>query len=439
MVDFLPARICLLLLGLCVSAATVAAPDIQHWLTKNGARVYFVAAHELPMVSISLAFDAGSARDPGNRLGLAHLTNTLMEEGAGDRSGEQISEGLESIGAQLQSNNGRDMSVFELRTLSDPNVLDTSVGILGDVIGRPQFPAAALERERDRVLVALQRQQQSPRDLVRQVFFKSLFAGHPYSKPPMGEAEGVKAIVRQDLIDFHRRYFVAANGVVAIVGDLNRQRAEQIAQRLVAALPRGGAAPGMSDVSQPAGPRESSIDFPSQQSHLLMGQPGVARGDPDYFPLYVGNHILGGSGLISRLAVEIREKRGLAYSAYSYFVAMRARGPFAVGLQTRNDQLETAADIAAQTLVRFVEQGPTAQELEAAKKNITGGFPLLIDSNSKIADYLMHIGFYELPLNYLQEYPANIEAVTVDDVTDAFRRRVDPKRLVRVIVGDNSG
>lgn len=432
-------RLGLLLLGLHVSNGASAMPEIQNWLTTNGARVYFVETHELPMASISLAFDAGSARDPGDKLGLAHLTNILMEEGAGDLSGEQISEELESIGAQLQSTNGRDMSVFKLRTLTEPDVLATAVGILADMLARPHFPDAALDRERDRLLVALERQKQSPRALVKRAFYKNLFAGHPYSKPPTGEEDGIKAIVRQDLIDFHREYFVTANGIVALVGDLSRQQAEDISQQLVDLLPKGRAAPRMPSVPELTAAREKMIDFPSHQSHLLMGQPGISRGDPDYFPLYVGNHILGGSGLISRLAVEIREKRGLAYSAYSYFVPMRDRGPFAIGLQTRNDQRQLAVGIASETLTRFVEQGPTEEELVAAKRNITGGFPLLLDSNKKIADNLMQIGFYNLPLNYLLEYAAKIQAVTSDDVADVFRRRVDPTRLVRVIVGGESG
>ncbi len=432
-------RLSFLLFALCFSTGSLAVPEIEHWLTNNGARVYFVETHELPMVSISLAFDAGSARDPDGKLGLAHLTNVLMEEGAGDLSGEQISEGMESIGAQFQSNNGRDMSVFELRTLTEPNVLATAVGILTDVLARPHFPNAALDRERERLLVALEREKQSPRALVKRAFYKNLFVGHPYSKPPTGEEDGIRAIGRQDLIDFHQEYFVATNGVVAVVGDLSRKQAEHISQQLVDFLPTGRAAPRVSTVPELAGARERVINFPSQQSHLLMGQPGMSRGDPDYFPLYIGNHILGGSGLISRLAVEIREKRGLAYSAYSYFLPMRDRGPFAIGLQTRNDQRQIAVEIAKETLTRFVEQGPTEEELEAAKRNITGGFPLRLDSNKKIADNLMQIGFYNLPLNYLQEYSAKIQAVKSDDVVNAFRRRVDPARLVRVIVGGNSG
>ncbi len=428
-------RIGLLLLSLIVSAHALAVPEIETWRTANGARVYFVETHEIPMVSISLAFDAGSARDPVDKLGVAHLTNGLMEEGAGDLSGEQIADRLESVGAELGSENGRDMSVFNLRTLSGPVELDTSVGILAEVLARPRFPDAALQRERNRLLVNLQRVQQSPRAVAERAFYRRVFNGHPYAKPPNGEEQGVRAIRRDDLLDFYHRYFTAENGIIALVGDLSRGRARELADRLFGGLRRGDPAARVPRVPDLTSKLEEMIEFPSQQSHILMGQPGVTRKDPDYFPLYVGNYILGGSGLISQLAVEIREKRGLAYGVSSYFRPMRERGPFIIGLQTRNNQRGLAISLIHDTLAEFVDQGPTQEELQAAIKNITGGFPLNIDSNTKIAGYLMSMAFYGLPLNYLDDYPEKIKAVTVQMIKDAFRRRIDPARLVHVIVG----
>jgi zinc protease len=168
-----------------------------------------------------------------------------------------------------------------------------------------------------------------------------------------------------------------------------------------------------------------------------MGGPGMSRRDPDYFSLYVGNHILGGGGLVSRLNEEIREKRGLSYSVYSYFSPMRRKGPYVLGLQTRNDQVGQALEIARETVKRFIKEGPTAEELEAAKKNITGGFPLRIDSNAEIVEYIAMIGFYGLPLDYLDTFSANVEAVTREQIRDAFRRRVVPDRMVTVVVGGN--
>lgn len=423
------------LLLLFVSLNAAAIPDIQHWRTKNGARVYFVAAHQIPMVQLSMAFDAGSARDPSGKLGLAHLTNLMLDEGAGSRGGDAIAEQLESVGAEFSSENGRDMSVVELRTLSEREMLDTAIGVFADVVTEPTFPESALAREKERALIRLKQQQQTPQQLVQREFFATLFAGHPYAKPVDGDEAGVQALTRDDLVRFHKRYFAGANAVLVIVGDLSRTDAERVAKRVIGALPRGEAAPKIAAVSDPSRASEKRIEFPSQQSHILIGQPGVSRKDPDYYSLYLGNHILGGSGLVSRLSVEIREKRGLAYSVYSYFVPMRQRGPYIIGLQTRNDQSIYASQLARETVERFVSDGPTEAELDAAKKNITGGFPLNLDSNRKIAGSLLNIAFYELPLDYLQTYTKKIEELTTKQVRDAFRRRVDPKRLVHVVVG----
>ena len=423
---------------LAVSVSAVAVPEIQTWRTENGARVYFVETHEIPMVQISVAFDAGSARDPVDRPGLAHLTSAMLDEGAGDSSGDFIAQRLESVGAVFGSDNGRDMSIAELRSLSDPKMLDVAVDVFADIVARPRFPEDALAREKDRALVRLAQRKQSPQEVAQTEFYASLFRTHPYASPPEGEEAGIKALVRADLLDFHKRYFTGGNAVVAIVGDLTRRDAQAVAATIVGGLPAGKPAPPLGSVNTLERATAKNIEFPSTQSHVLLGQPGVSRGDPDYFPLYVGNHVLGGSGLVSRLSVEIREKRGLAYSVYSYFVPMRELGPYLIGLQTRNDQIPVALEVVQDTVERFVAEGPTEAELEAAKKNITGAFPLNLDSNKKIAGNVLNIAFYGLPLDYLNTYTENIERVTRDQVRDAFKRRVDPKRLVRVIVGGDN-
>ena len=179
------------------------------------------------------------------------------------------------------------------------------------------------------------------------------------------------------------------------------------------------------------------IEYPSAQTHILVGQPGVKRGDSDYFPLYVGNHILGGGGMVSRLFSEVREKRGLSYSAYSYFSPMLFKGPFVAGLQTKTEQVDEAISVLLENIKNYITDGPTEEELVAAKKNITGGYPLRIDSNSKILNYVVVIGYYKLPFDYLDTFNSNVEAVTVDSIKDAFKRRINPDKLVVVKVGSS--
>lgn len=418
-----------------VALSVQAAPEITSWQTDKGARVLFVEAHDLPMVDIRLVFDAGGARDAG-AAGLARLTNALLDKGAGGLNADQIAEGLESRGAVLGGGSERDMAWLSLRSLSEPALLKSALSLFGKIVTEPQFPSQDFERERQRMVVAAQLRSQKPGAIAEQAFYRLIFGDHPYASEPGGTQSSLAALTLLQVRAFYRRYYTAANAVVAIVGDLTSAQARRIAAQLVDGLPAGEPAPALPAVAELTAALEKFIRHPSTQSHVLMGQPGDYRGDPDYFPLYVGNHILGGSGLVSRISEEVREKRGLSYSAYSYFYPMARKGPYVLGLQTRNDKRDEALKVLRQTLERFVEDGPDANELEAAKKNITGGFPLRVSSNGKIVEYLAVIGFYHLPLDYLETFTGKVEAVTLEQIRDAYRRRVHPERMVTVIVGD---
>jgi zinc protease len=411
-----------------------AMPEIQHWRTANGARVYFVPAPELPIVDVRVVFDAGSARD-GDKPGLAVLTNALLDSGTETLSVNAVAERLDDVGARLGAGAMRDMAWLSLRSLSGADYLLPGLDTVSQLLREPAFKPESLERERNRLFAALQGRNQSPGDLAQEAFFKALYGDHPYASPPEGNETSLNAITREDLLNFHQRYYVAANAVVAIVGDLNRGGAEKLATTLVGQLPVGEAAPPLPAVEPVPEARTIRISHPSSQSHILSGQVGVARGDPDYFSLYLGNHVFGGNGLVSKLSEEIREKRGLSYSVYSYFSPMRQAGPFIMGLQTRNDQVNEAIQVMDTTLDSFVKNGPDSEALQAARQNITGGFALRTDSNSKIVQYLAAIGFYGLPLDYLQTFTAKIDALSQEQVSDALERRLRPDRLITVIVG----
>jgi zinc protease len=421
-------------LWLFAATASQASPAIQSWDSPSGARVLFVQAAELPMVDVRVVFDAGSARD-GARSGLAGMTAAMLSQGAGDWDADALAERIESVGARLSASADRDMATVSLRTLTRQPAMDTAVETLATVLSAPTFNANDLERVRRNQLVSLRQDEESPRTVGQKALYRKVFGDHPYGTDPGGTAETISALSREDLIAFHRDYYTSANAVVAIVGALERAQAEALAERITAGLPRGARPaplPSVADLSQGI---VEQIAFPSSQTTVIAGQPGMRRGDPDYFVLYVGNHILGGSGLVSLLMEEIREKRGLSYSTYSYFQPLAQPGPFLMGLQTKNDQAGQAREVMLDTLRRFIANGPTAAELTAAKKNITGGFPLRVASNSDIVAYLAMIGFYGLPLDYLDRFTARIEAVTAEQIRDAFSRRLDPDRLAIVVVG----
>ncbi|MCU7941502.1 MAG: insulinase family protein [Candidatus Thiodiazotropha sp. (ex Cardiolucina cf. quadrata)] len=420
--------------GLLLAGWATAAPQIETWQTANGAKVLFVEAPEIEMVDVRIVFDAGSARD-GGKQGVTSFTNSLLSEGAGDWNAYQIAERIEGVGAQLETGSLRDMAWVSVRSLTESKALSTTLETLAAVVAEPRFTDEDIERQRQSILAGLVQDEQSPGSLGKKRLYQLVFGDHPYAGDPGGSIGSVKAITRKDIVATHKRLYVAKNAQVAIVGAVSRQQAESIADRVTGGLEPGQAVPKLPPVRPLQAAVDEQIPFPSTQSHLYIGQPGMRRGDPDYFTLYVGNHILGGSGLVSLLSHEVRQKRGLSYSVYSFFLPMRQIGLFQMGLQTKNDQAGEALQVVRETLKRFIKKGPTEKELEAAKQNITGGFPLRIASNGKIVEYLAVIGFYDLPLDYLDSFTDKVTAVTREQIQDAFQRRIDPDRLVRVQVG----
>jgi zinc protease len=423
-----------LLLLLVTAAPAGANPAIERWETGNGLKVYFMEAPALPMLDMRIVFRAGSARD-GEAAGLARLTNGLLNAGAGEWDADTIAERFESVGAQYSADALRDMAFARLRSLTEEDWLETALETFTAVLGDPRFPERDLERARRQTLVALDAEAQNPGAVAQRAFFEAVFGDHPYATPPLGTADSVRAITRAQVQAFHREFYVARNGVLVLVGGVDRTQAEAIAERVAAVLPEGRQAPAVPEVAPLDEARTVRVAFPSEQAHVFVGQPGMRRADADYFPLYVGNHVLGGGGFTSQLFEEVRGRRGLAYSVYSYFMPMEMDGPFIMGVQTEVSQAEEARQVMLDTLVRFREQGPTAAELRASRRNITGGFPLRTASNSAMVDNMAMMGFYELPLDYLERFNERVEAVDEHAIRDAFQRRVDPERLVTVIVG----
>lgn len=431
---FIKSLVPTVLLSLLIYSNAQANPDIQTWTTDNGARVYFVHSPEIPMVDMRVVFDAGAARD-GDKSGLALLTNGLLGEGAAGWNANQIATRFESVGAQFGNSTQRDMTAISLRTLSEKKIFGNAVELFSQILNQPDFPGSAFAREQRRLLAGLQQQKQQAGALAQKAFYRAVFRDHPYHSQPSGNEESVNELSVQDLKDFYAQYYVARNAVFAIVGAIDRKAAEQLANKVVGSLPEGTAAEPLPQVANLRQENEIRIQHPSAQTHILMGQPGMHRGDPDYFPLYVGNHMLGGSGLIARLSNEVREKRGLAYSTYSYFAPMRKNGPYTIGVQTKNESAQETLQVLRDTVATFINEGPTAEELEASKKNITGGFPLRISSNGKIIDYIAMIGFYQLPLDYLETFNDKVQAVSVEDIKSAFQRRIKLDKMVTVMVG----
>ncbi|RDH82948.1 MAG: peptidase M16 [endosymbiont of Galathealinum brachiosum] len=432
----------LVTLGLLfVQGLVFASPDIQHWQTENGADVYFVPSNDIPMVDVRIVFDAGSARDSevGNNLaGTAIMTNGLLSEGAAGDDAQVLAEKFEAVGASFSNGSLKDMAWLSVRSLRDDRYLQPALINLKNILSLPDFSKASFKREIERLKISVKAGKQSPATIASLRFYAELYGDHPYAQPSEGTDESLKKIKLNHLKAFYKKYYVAKNAVIGIVGQLTTEEAKKIAADLVADLPAGEHAKKLPEVKALTEAKTIHIDFPSRQSSVMMGQVGMARGDVDYYALYLANHAFGGSGFGSRLMQEVREERGLAYSVYSYYSPMHAQGPFMIGLKTRNDQLEQAMGIINLELKKYVNEGPEQDELQDSLKNITGGFPLRIDSNKKIVEYLSVIGFYDLPLDYLDTFVGSVNQQDKIKVDDALKRRVHPDKMLTVIVGAKS-
>ena len=429
-------RMALFLLVAVSSAPTHALLPIQSWQTSVGSRVLFVESRDLPMLDISVEFPAGSAFDSASKSGRAALTNHMRELGAGGLSEDEISKRAADVGARLGAQFDIDRAGSHLRTLSSARERELAVDLLARVLQQPEFPAQAIEREKQRMIASVKEADTKPEVLANRAFNRLVYRDHPYGLRSSGEAETLKSLTREELVEFYATHYVAEQAVVAIVGDISRADAQQLAERLTKGLPRArGQAAALPSVTELERASSTVVAHPASQAHILIGAPGISRSDPDHFTLFVGNYVLGGGGFSSRLNEEVRQKRGLAYSVYSYFAPMMREGLFQIGLQTQGDQAQAALKVIMDTLRDFLERGPTEQEVAEARNNIIGGFPLRIDSNRKIHDYLALIGFYRLPLTYLDDFVKNVEKVSVADVRAAFARHLHIERLVTVMVG----
>lgn len=417
-----------------ISCPANSIVKIEHWKTTQGSPVFYVANKNLPLVDIRIVLDAGSARD-GQQYGLASLTSAMLSNGAGTWNADEIARRFADVGARFETDVSRDMSLLSLRTLSEEKPFNQALQTLQVILTQPTFNLADFKREKNITLAGLKRTEESPHAIAKIEFFKILYQNHPYAHPVAGTTKKVLKLSTSDLNNFYTKYYISNNAMVVIVGDLNKQQAIKTAEFLTANLKINTKPAALIDAGLNKLGVKKHIEFASSQTHILAGMLGMHRKDPDYFSLYVGNYILGGSGLVSRLFKEVRDKRGLAYSAYSYFLSMSKKGVFALNLQTRSDQTKKATQILQKTLVDFIKIGPTEEELLAAKKNIIGGFALRFDTNSKLTDYVALIGFYKFPLDYLHKFRQQVEAVTVTSIKDAFKRRVIPEFINTVTVG----
>ena len=428
--------------ALFASNSAWALLPIQHWTEANGAKVYLVESPVIPMVDVQIDFDAGSRRDPAGQSGLANAVAAMASKGvkaSGDAPAldeNALGEAWADLGASFDAGADNDALHYALRSLTDAPLLDRAARLAARQIAEPSWSNDIWQRDRARWVASIKESNTRPATVAAHAFNAAVYGNHPYGARTTEET--LARIGVADMQAFHQQSVAACRAKVSIVGAVTRAQAQTLVATLLSRLPATASCaplPPVPEVAALTAPSEQNIPFVSAQAHVMIGQPGFTRRDPDFLALLVGNHILGGGGFVSRLTNEVREKRGLSYSVYSYFAPGLHAGAFTVGLQTRPDQAAQAVKVSRDVIAKFVADGPTEAELRAAKDNLIGGFALRIDSNKKLLGNVANIAWNDLPLDYLDHWTDRVEALTVAEVRAAMARKLQPDRMVTVVVG----
>lgn len=427
--------------GVFFSKFALAGLPVERWTLPSGAQVSLVQSPAIPMVDARIDFDAGSRRDPAAQAGLAQGLARMLGKGVAARGDapaldeNQLGEAWADLGASFEPQAEPDRLGVTLRSLTEPDLLARAAALAARQLGEPALDPAVWTGERARFVAELREADTRPATLASNDFMRAIYGSHPYGQ--ITTPETLARIEAADLRAAHARGFAPCHARISIVGALDRAQADALATQLLSRLDARAcpALPALPAVQPLNRARDIAVPLASAQAHVRVGQPGIARSDADYFPLLVGNYVLGGGGFVSRLMEEVRQKRGLSYSVYSYFQPLRQSGPFVIGLQTRPDQAAQAVAVVHQVVADLVARGPSAEELDAAKKALIAGLPLRIDSNRKLLDNIAAMAWYDLPADYLDTWAARVQAVTLEQVKASMARVLKPEAMVTVVVG----
>lgn len=423
-------------LALLAAPAAQAAADIREHVSPGGVPFWLVEERTVPMVAVEIAFDGGAVTDPAPQAGAANFLSAMLDEGAGELDSVAFSAQAQLLAANFSFSASRDAFSVSARMLSDN--LDASVELLRLALNAPRFDAEPLARVRAQILSGLRSDETDPDTLASKAWFRAAFPDDPYGRPTEGTLETVAALTADDLRAAHARLLTRGGAHVGVVGAIDAAGAGRMLDALLGALPTEAPA-RLPMVTAAPPPGIAVVPFDAPQSTVIFGHDGPLRDDPDFIPAFVMNHILGGGGFSSRLTTEVREKRGLAYSTYAYLAPLDRAGLYLGGVGTANARVAESLDVIRAEWRRMAEQGVTGAELEAAKRYLTGAWPLRFDSNAKIAGVLVDLQRDGFGPEYVVERNALVEAVTVEDVARAARRWLKPEALRFVVVGQPEG
>jgi zinc protease len=414
-----------------------AAMNIQTIKSPGGIEAWLVEEHSVPLISLRYAFGGGNSQDPEGKEGVANFITAMMDEGAGDIKSEDYQERMEDIAMRMSYDDSKDSLYGSFETLSANR--DKAVALLKLSVQKPRFDTDAVERIRQQLVANLIYADKDPEKVAMREWYAQAFAGHPYARPSSGTVASVTKITHDDLAAYHKRIFARDNLKVVAVGDITAAELGKLIDDVFGDLPAKADLLPVSKTQPLAGGGQQVIEMGVPQSVAVFGLGAMPRKDPDFLTAFVVNHVLGGGGFSAKLMEEVREKRGLAYSVYTYVQPDKYTSVLLGSVATKNASMADSLDIIRKELKKMAENGPTADDLAAAKSYLTGSYALRFDTNSKIASQLLGLMQEGFGPDYVETRNKLIDAVTVEDAKRVAARLLRPDDLIVTIVGKPTG
>ena len=419
------------------ATAVSRAARVQHVVSPGGVAAWLVEDYAVPLVAMEFSFAGGGSQDPAGKAGAGALLASLLDEGAGDLEAEAFHRALDDHAIRLSFSAERDEFYGHLQTLSRHT--EKAFELMALALNAPRFDAEPIERVRGQINAVLRRESADPDAMAAQAWRRTAWAGHPYARSARGELGEIDAVTRDDLVSLHGRILARDTLKVSVVGAIDAETLGRQLDALFARLPAKAQLTPIPEIAIQGLGRRIVVEYDVPQANIRFGRPGLARRDPDYIPAMVVNHILGGGTFTSRLWQEVREKRGLTYSVYSMLATAEHSPSFIGSTSTKNERAAESLSVIETECARLAAEGPTAEELEKAKKYLVGSYALRFDTSTKIAGHLLQLQRDGFEAEYLDRRNAEVEAVTLDDARRAATRLIGDAKLLVAIVGRPEG
>lgn len=422
--------------ALLLAAPVRAEIAIQEVTSPGGITAWLVEDHNIPFTALEIQFKGGTSLEAPDKRGVVNLMTATLEEGAGEMDSKAFAEARDALAADISFDSGTDSVGVSAKFLTENR--DQAIDLLRAALITPRFDQDAVDRVREQVLSNLRSNEKDPGTLASEKFDALAFGDHPYATSGDGTIATVTKLTRDDVVAAHKAALARDRIFVAASGDITADELGKLLDRLLGDLPATGAAQPQAAPWLLTG-GTTVVDFPTPQSTVVFGQLGIPRDDPDFFPAFLLNEVIGGSRFTARLMTEVREKRGLTYGIGTYLVNRDQANMLLGQFSASNDKVAEAIKVVKAEWGRLVAEGVTPEELEATKTYLTGSYPLRFNGNGPIASILVGMQMDALPIDYVTTRNARIEAVTMEDIKRVAGRLFKPEDLHFVVVGQPAG